>query len=91
MKQRDIEHLRDLPNIGPAFEKKLTTLGIGQPADLIGKDPYQMYEDLSRIMKKRLDPCIIDVFISAVLYMEGGPAKKWWEYTAERKKHPSYK
>ena len=31
------------------------------------------------------DPCVIDIFISAVRYMEGGPPKKWWEFTEERK------
>ncbi|MGD8812345.1 MAG: helix-hairpin-helix domain-containing protein [Thioalkalispiraceae bacterium] len=35
---------------------------------------------------RRHDPCVIDVFISAVKYMEGGPPRKWWEFTKERKK-----
>ena len=35
---------------------------------------------------QKYDPCIIDVFISAVRYMDGGPARKWWEFTNERKK-----
>ena len=87
MRRNDIERLQDIPNIGPAIEKDLIILGLHEPADLIGKDPYQMYKDLCAISQKRHDPCVIDVFISAVRYMEGGPAKKWWEYTEERKKH----
>jgi hypothetical protein len=46
-----------------------------------------MYEDLCAITRKTQDPCVIDVFMSAVRYMEGGPAKKWWEFTEERRKY----
>ena len=89
MKYRSAEHLRDVPNIGPATEKRLISLGINSPAELIGQDPYQMYEDLCHLTHMRHDPCVIDVFISAVDYMEGKPVRKWWDYTQERKKHLS--
>jgi len=75
MKSR--EHLRDVPNIGQATEKLLLNLGINKPADLC------------KLTHKSYDPCVIDVFISAVRYMEGGPTRKWWEFTHERKKHLS--
>ena len=87
MMRSDIKQLRDIPNIGAAMEKKLLMLGVTSPAGLKGKDPYQLYDELCRITRKQHDPCVIDVFISAVRYMEGGPAKKWWEFTAERKSH----
>ena len=87
MKRSDIEHFRDIPNIGAAIEKHLFALGLDKPIELIGKDPYSMYSELCRITRIRHDPCVIDVFISAVRYMEGGPSKKWWQYTEERKKH----
>ncbi|MCL4152334.1 UNVERIFIED_CONTAM: hypothetical protein GTU68_040309 [Idotea baltica] len=32
------------------------------------------------------DPCVLDVLIAAVDYMNGNPPQKWWAYTAERKK-----
>jgi hypothetical protein len=83
----EIKRFRDIPNIGSAIEKDLIALGLNEPAELIGNDPYQLYEDLCTTKKKRHDPCVIDVFISAVRYMEGGPVKKWWEFTEERKKH----
>jgi hypothetical protein len=35
---------------------------------------------------QRHDPCLLDTFIAAVRYMEGGPKKPWWEYTAQRKR-----
>ena len=87
MQRNEIKQLRDIPNIGPAIEKDFFALGINSPVELIGKDPYQMYNDLCSITHKRHDPCVIDIFISAVKYIEGGPAKKWWEFTEERKKY----
>jgi len=89
MNRSDIIQFRDIPNVGLAIEKDFFSLGLHKPIELIGKDPYQLYSDLCRITHKRHDPCVIDVFISAVKYMEGGPLKKWWEFTEERKKHLS--
>ena len=87
MPRNQVKRLIDIPNVGPAMERDLVALGIRQPSDLIGGDPYQLYEELCCITNKRQDPCVIDVFISAVKYMEGGPAKKWWEFTEDRKKY----
>jgi hypothetical protein len=87
MQRANVRRFQDIPNIGPAFERNLMLLGLNQPAELIGKDPYRMYEDLCAITRKTQDPCVIDVFMSAVRYMEGGPAKKWWEFTEERRKY----
>jgi hypothetical protein len=87
MKRSDINQFRDIPNVGLTIEKDFFALGLGKPTELIGKDPYQLFRDLCRITQKRHDPCVLDVFISAVRYMEGGPLKKWWEFTEERKKH----
>jgi hypothetical protein len=44
-----------------------------------------MYEELCRKTNQRHDPCLLDVFISAVRFMAGAPARPWWAYTAERK------
>jgi hypothetical protein len=85
MSRSDIRRLQDIPNIGHAIEKKLLLLGIREPAELIGRDPYKMYDDLCSLTGKGHDPCILDTFISAVRFMEGGPPKKWWEFTRERK------
>ena len=85
MERKNVKQLQAIPNVGNAIEKDLVRLGIKAPVDLIGKDPYKMYADLCRITQKRHDPCLLDVFISAVRYMEGGPPQKWWEFTSERK------
>lgn len=86
MSRKSLKRLTDIPNIGKAMERDLLLLGIERPADLIGRDPYQLYDELCRVMQKKHDPCVLDVFISAVRYMEGGPPKKWWEFTEERKR-----
>ncbi|WP_246173533.1 helix-hairpin-helix domain-containing protein [Limnoglobus roseus] len=78
--------LEDIPNVGPAIATDLRQLGIATPAELPGRDPYVMYDDLCRITGCRHDPCVLDTFLAAVRYMEGAPKKPWWAYTAERKR-----
>lgn len=85
MSRENIRHLQEIPNIGKAIAKDLNLIGIDLPRQLIGNDPYKMYTELCNITQQKQDPCVLDVFISAVRYMEGGPAKKWWEFTEERK------
>ncbi len=86
MARESLKRLTDIPNIGKAMERDLLCLGIEYPSDLIGRDPYQLYEKLCGMTQVKHDPCVLDVFISAVRYMEGGPPKKWWEFTEERKR-----
>jgi|SRR6516165_2248642 hypothetical protein len=83
---REVTRLEDIPNVGPAIAADLRQLGISQPDDLLGRNPYEMYDDLCRITGQRHDPCLLDTFIAAVQYMAGEPKKPWWTYTAERKR-----
>ena len=78
--------LEQLPNVGPAVARDLRRLKINRPADLVGRDPYVMYDDLCRVTGKRHDPCMLDTFIAVVRFMGGAPVKPWWAYTAERKR-----
>ena len=82
---RDLRRLEDIPNVGHAIAADLRRLGITLPAELLGRDPYAMYDDLCRITGQRHDPCLLDTFIAAVRFMEGESKKPWWKYTAERK------
>jgi len=77
--------LEQLPNVGPAIAGELRRIGIAVPHDLVGRDPYGMYDDLCQITGTRQDPCVLDVFIAAVRFMAGEPATPWWAYTAKRK------
>ena len=83
---RQIARLEEIPNIGPSIAADMRQLGITSPAELPGRDPYAMYDELCRITGQRHDPCLLDTFIAAVRFMEGAPKKPWWKYTAERKR-----
>ncbi len=78
---------RTSPNVGPAVADDLRRLGITSPADLLGRDPYELFEDLCEKTGQRHDSCLLDTFIAAVRFMAGEPKKPWWNYTAERKRH----
>jgi len=82
----DIADLEDIPNVGPSLADKLRLIGVSSPQDLLGKDPYTMYDDLCHATGVRHDPCVIDVFIAAVRFMAGEPSKPWWKFTPERKR-----
>ncbi len=84
--RQDIARLEDIPNIGSSIAGDLRQLGIDSPTDLLGRDPYVMYEDFCLLTRQRQDPCLLDTFIAAVRYMAGEPKKPWWKYTKERKR-----
>lgn len=77
--------LTDLPNIGRSIANDLNKLGIFSPEELKGKDPAELFKQLSKIKGKKQDPCLLDVFISITDFMNGNEPKVWWEYTNFRK------
>jgi DNA transformation protein len=77
--------LEEIPNIGKSIAADLRAIGIVTPRDLIGRDPYALYEASNAVAGVRQDPCLLDCFIAAVRFMEGGPPTSWWAFTAERK------
>ncbi len=85
-KQRtEFTDLKQLPNVGPAIAADLQLIGVNQPCDLVGRDAFALYDALCDVTQQRHDPCVIDVFLSAVRFMEGGDAKPCWKFTVERK------
>jgi len=85
--RKTVSQLEELPNIGKAIAKDLQLLKIQHPKQLIGKDAFQLHDKLCTITGKKHDPCVIDVFLSVVHFMEGGKALPWWKFTKERKNH----
>jgi hypothetical protein len=77
--------LTDLPNIGKACAADLRQLGITEPNQLKGKNPFEMYERLCTITGQRHDPCVIDVFMSVTRFADGEEPRPWWKYTEQRK------
>jgi len=84
-KRVGIDKLESIPNVGVAIAAKLRLLGFKSPSDLKETDPYIIYRKYCELKGKRIDPCLLDVFISAVSFCNGNPPKPWWEFTAERK------
>ncbi len=82
----ETKRLEDIPNVGKAIAEDLRQLGIESPAQLQGQDAYAMYDRLCAQTGIRHDPCLLDTFIAAVRFMDGGPAVPWWAFTAERKR-----
>jgi hypothetical protein len=84
-----LERFEQIPNVGRATAEDLRLLGLRVPSELAGQDPRMLYDRLCEVTACRQDPCVLDVLISAVQYMEGAPARPWWACTAERKaNHP---
>lgn len=86
MPRESLTRLEQIRNVGPSLAADLRQLGVRFPADLAGKDPYALYDALCAVRGERQDPCVLDVFISAVRFMDGAPGRPWWYYTKERKR-----
>jgi len=81
-----VTNLEDIPNVGRATAEDFIAIGIESPEQLAGQDPFELYQQLNRVTGTRQDPCVLDVFMAAVAFMEGGPAQPWWAFTEKRKK-----
>ena len=81
-----VTRLDELPNIGKAMSRDLQLIGINYPQMLIGKKPLELYQALCTKLGKRQDPCVLDIFISVIHFMEGGDPLPWWFFTEKRKK-----
>jgi hypothetical protein len=75
--------LQQIPGVGPRTQEALEDLGIGRVADLVGRDPGELYRSM---MEKHgyQDPCVLYVFRCAVYYAEA-PRRdpellKWWNW-----------
>lgn len=76
----------DIPNVGPRIAGDFKMLGFEKPLDLVGQDPFGLYQKLSTKTGEYQDPCVLDVFMSVVDFMDGASPRPWWHYTPERKK-----
>ena len=85
-KREAIQDFQQIINIGPAFVRDFEDLGLESPIELRGKDPWQLYVDLCVVKQQEQDPCVLDVLIATVNYMDGKPPTPWWKVTAQRKR-----
>lgn len=84
--RKSLSKLTDLPNVGEVIAADLRRIGIERPAQLEGRDPYELYLQLCEATGTRHDPCMLDVLMSIADFMGGAAPREWWAYTAERKR-----
>lgn len=82
----NVSQLTDLPNIGKTVAHDLRLIGITDPNQLIGQDPYALYVKFCKAFGEKQDPCMLDVLMSITDFMNGGKPRVWWDYTNERKR-----
>jgi hypothetical protein len=80
-----VRRFTDLPNIGQAGAKDLALLGYTTPEQLSAADPLELYRSLCLATGVRQDPCVLDVFMSITVFLQGGMPEPWWHFTEKRK------
>lgn len=81
-----IKELMVIPGVGKSTANDLVNIGINSVADLIGKNPEQLYDDLCVFSDSKQDRCVLYVFRCAVYYAETpiekqDPEKlRWWNW-----------
>lgn len=81
----EARRFEDIPNVGSRIARDFRNLGFTHPTTLKTQDPFLLYKKLCAHTKVRQDPCVLDVFMSVVDFMNGAPKTPWWHYTSERK------
>ena len=74
--------LRRIPGVGPRIEQAMQAIGIRCIADLVGRDPEELYRRECALKGFQEDRCALYVWRTAVYYAEHPdpePEKlKWW-------------
>ena len=83
--RKTVSKLEDLPNLGKAISSDLRLIGIFKPQDLIGQNSFDLHNKLCIKKEKEVDPCVIDVFMAVIDFMEGSQPLPWWKFTEKRK------
>ena len=77
--------LTDIPNVGASTAADLCSIGIDTPEAVHRMDPLLAYRALRTPAGQLHDPCVLDIFMAAHAFMNGGPAQHWSAFTAQRK------
>ena len=85
MHAEQVQKLTDTPNIGKSIAQDLIGLGVTTPEQVKVMDPLATYDALRTPMGERHDPCVLDTFMAAKEFMNGGPKRPWWDFTEQRK------
>lgn len=83
-KQAALRELKTLPGVGKAVAGDLWEIGIRRVADLKGRDPQALYDELRSKAGGKLDRCMLYTMRCAVYYantVNPEPDKlKWWNW-----------
>lgn len=78
------EELKSIPGVGEKIALELIELGFTKVSDLKNKNPEKLYEELCRIRKRYMDPCVLYVFRCAVYFasntVHDPELLKWWNW-----------
>ncbi len=87
--QETDDSLRSLPNIGPTTAAKLGRIGITTKRDFLGRDPYEVFDEL----RKKVDPTLCRCALAGIVGAKKGV--RWHTVTKEsakeyERKHPRH-
>ena len=81
-----LAQFQTIPSVGPDLAKHVIDLGVYSLAELKGKDPAKLFDQLERLYGFRIDPCVEDGIRLIVHNAETSHSeKRWWDFTEERK------
>lgn len=81
----EVVSFEQIPNVGSSIADDFRSIGMESPEQLVGHDPLKIYQAICDQSGSFHDPCVLDVVMSAVDFMNGAQPKKWWDYTKQRK------
>jgi hypothetical protein len=85
MKKFSKDPLQSLPGVGPASAADFRLLGINTPAELAGRNPQQLYDELCALTGQPQDRCVLYVFRCAIWVVENPDhpdktLRNWWAW-----------
>jgi hypothetical protein len=64
--RKTVSRLDALPNIGSAIAKDLELIGIEHPRQLVGQNPFELYDRLCKTTGTRIDHCVVDAMLDLI-------------------------
>lgn len=81
-----LSQFQTIPSVGPDLAKHVIDLGYYSLAELKGREPAKLFDQLEQLYGYRLDPCVEDSIRLIVHNAETSHSeKRWWDFTEERK------
>ncbi|MGD9339537.1 MAG: DUF4332 domain-containing protein [Chromatiales bacterium] len=76
--------LERIPGVGPSISRDLQDLGIANVADLRGKNPQRLFDELNSLRGEKQDRCVLYVFRCATYFAANKnydpELLKWWNW-----------